>query len=101
MPQIVTTELDIKGVGRFNEWNGIASTVDTIRKDFAHSDKKQHRERQAEGGIEADILKPLIGDAVLDTRRAQDASGIIDWDWVEVQDWTTATPSSLNHARIR
>ena len=54
------------------------NTVGNIRKDFAHSDKKQHRKRRAEGRIDAGILKPLIGDAVLDTRKAQDASGIID-----------------------
>ena len=88
-------------MGRLNEWNDIASTVGNIRKDFAHPDKKQHRKRRAEGGTEAGTLNPLIGEAVLDTRRAQGVSGIIDWGKVEVQDWTTATRNSINHARIR
>ena len=99
-PQIATNDLDIKGVGKLNEWDDIAKAVDNIRKYFALSDNKRHRKRRAEGGIDASILQPLIGDTILDTRKAQDASGIIDWDKVEVQDWTRATPNSLNHPRM-
>jgi hypothetical protein len=79
MPQIITNDLDIKGVGKLNEWDAIATAVDSIRKDFAFSDNKRHRKRQAERGIDAGILQPLIGDTILDTRKAQDASDIIDW----------------------
>ena len=100
-PQIHADDLDIKGVGKLTEWNDIASAVDNIRKDFAFSNNKHHRKRRAEGGIDASTLQPLIGDTILDTRKAQDASGIIDWDKVEIQDWTKATPNSLNHPRIR
>ena len=100
-PQIATSDLDIKGVGKLNERNDIATAVGNIRKDFAFSDNKRHRKRRAEGGIDASTLQPLIGDTILDTRKAQDASGIIDWDKAEVQDWTKATPNSLNHPRIR
>ena len=100
-PQIVTNDLDIKGVGKLNEWDDTATAVDKIRKDFAFSDDKRPRKCRAEGGTDASILQPQIGDTILDTRKAQGASGIIDWDKVEVQDWTRATPSSLNHPRIR
>ena len=100
-PQIPADDLDIKGVGKLAEWNDIASAVDNIRRDFAFSNNKQHRKRRAEGGIDASTLQPLIGDTILDTRKAQNASGIIDWDKVEIQDWTKATPNSLNHPRIR
>ena len=99
-PQIATDDLDITGVGKLNEWNDIASAVDNIRKDLAHSDNKRHRKRRAEGGIDASILQPLIGDTVLDTRRAQDASGIIDWSKVTVQDWTKSTPNAAKHTNI-
>ena len=85
-PQIPADDLDIKGVGKLTEWNDIASAVDNIRKDFAFSNNKQHRKRRAEGGIDASTLQPLIGDTILDTRKALNASGIIDWDKVEVQD---------------
>ena len=78
--------MDIKGVDKLNEWDDIATAVDNIRKDFAFSDNKRHRKRRAEGGIDANVLKPLIGDTILDTRKAQGTSGIIDWDKVEVQD---------------
>ena len=79
-------DLDIKGVGKLAEWDDIASAVDGIRKDFAFSNNKRHRKRRAEGGIDASTLQPLIGGTVLDTRKAQNASGIIDRDKVEIQD---------------
>lgn len=79
----------------------MADATEKIRKDFAHANDERHRKRRAEGGIDAETLQPLIGDTILDTRKAQSASGVIDWSKVEVQDWTTATPNSMNHPRIQ
>lgn len=92
---------DIEGVGNLKEWDDIAEAIDNIRKDFAHSNNERHRKRRAEGGIGAEVLRPLIGDTILDTRTAQDASGIIDWSKVTVQDWTKTTPNGMNHTRIK
>jgi len=49
MSQTVTTELDITGLGKLNEWNDITTMVDNIRKDFTHSNNKQQRKRRAKG----------------------------------------------------
>ena len=52
MSQTVTTELDITGVGKLNEWNDIITTVNNIRKDFAHSRKKPPGGRPGATGFE-------------------------------------------------
>ena len=46
-PQIAANDLDIKGVGKLAEWDGIASAVDNIRKDFAFSNNKKTPQAQS------------------------------------------------------
>ena len=99
-PQKQDKRLDITGVGRLKEWKGVESAVKSIQKDLTHSDDPRHRPRRAEGGVDAEILAPLIGDTILDTRAAQGKGGTIDWTKVTVQDWTTPTPNAAKHTNI-
>ena len=99
-PQEPSKQLDIPGVGKLKEWKEVENAVRSIQKDLTHSDDPRHRPRRAEGGIDAEVLSPLIGDTILDTRAAQGKGGTIDWAKVTVQDWTTPTPNAAKHENI-
>ena len=99
-PQEPDHRLNITGVGRLKEWKEVEKAVRSIHKDLTHSDDPRHRPRRAEGGIDAEVLAPLIGDTILDTRAAQGKGGTIDWTKVTVQDWTTPTPNAAKHTNI-
>ena len=99
-PQEPSKQLDIPGVGKLKEWKEVENAVRSIQKDLTHSDDPRHRPRRAEGGVDAEVLSPLIGDTILDTRAAQGKGGTIDWTKVTVQDWTTPTPNAAKHVNI-
>ena len=99
-PQEPSKQLDIPGVGKLKEWKEVDNAVRSIQKDLTHNDDPRHRPRRAEGGIDAEVLSPLIGDTILDTRAAQGKGGTIDWTKVTVQDWTTPTPNAAKHENI-
>ena len=100
-PQKPNQRLDIAGVGRPKEWQEVGSVVKSTQKDLKHSNNPRHRpRRRAKGGVDAEVLAPLIGDTILDIRAAQGKGGTIDLTKVTAQDWTTPTPNTAKHPNI-
>ena len=70
------------------------------RTDFKHAGKVGHRRRRTERVIPVEVLKPLIGNVVLDAQQAQTKDGDIEWSKVVVLDTTAVESNAMNHAGI-
>ena len=90
----------IGAVSKLKEWDEIKLATSDARTDFKHAGKAGHRRRRTERVIPVEILRPLIGSVVLDTRRAQTKNGDIEWSKVVVLDTTAVEPNAMNHAGI-
>ena len=60
----------IDAVSKLKEWDEIKLATSDARADFKHAGKAGHRRRRTERVIPVEVLRPLIGGVVLDTRRA-------------------------------
>ena len=90
----------IRAVSELKEWDEVKKAITDARADFDHKGKAGHRRRRTERVIPVEVLRPLIGNVVLDTRRAQSEDGTIDWSKVVALDTTHVTPNAMNHAGI-
>ena len=90
----------IETVSELRERDDINTATSDARTDFKHAGKAGHRRRRTERVIPVEVLKPLVGSVVLDTRRAQTKDGDIEWSKVVVLDTTKVTPNAMNHTGV-
>ena len=64
-----------EAVSKLPEWSDIEAAVSDARTDFRHAGQAEHRRRRTERVTPVEVLKPLIGNVVLDTRQAKTDDG--------------------------
>ena len=90
----------IDAVSKLKEWDDIRKATSDARADFRHKSDAVHRRRRTERVIPVEVLGPLTGNVVLDTRQAQTEDGEIDWSKVVVHDTMAVTSNAMNHKDI-